>query len=87
MSQIEIVPQTNGSQIVYKYGVRLIPESCADLHESDQVFLTKMVRYTHSMNDVSVDRVSIHSADLLRLVHMVAHSQCEQKPIAPLDKG
>lgn len=38
---------------------------------NDQMFLEKMARYTRSMNGVPVDRVSIHSADLLRLINMV----------------
>ena len=38
---------------------------------NDQMFLERMARYTRSMNGVPVDRVSIHSDDLLRLINMV----------------
>lgn len=42
---------------------------------NDQMFLERMARYTRSMNGVPVDRVSIHSADLLRLINMVNSQQ------------
>ncbi len=40
--------------------------------ENDETFLEKMERYTHSMNSVPVDRVSIPAADLLQLIRMAA---------------
>lgn len=43
--------------------------------ENDQIFLEKMARYTHSMNGVPVDRVSIPAVDLLRLLKMVTSQQ------------
>lgn len=43
--------------------------------ENDQMFLEKMVRYTHSMNGVPVDRVSIQAADLSRLINMATSNQ------------
>lgn len=46
-----------------------------DEKENDQVFLEKMARYTHSMNGVPVDRVSIPAADLQRLLKMVTSQQ------------
>lgn len=39
---------------------------------NEEIFLEKMERYTHSMNGVPVDRVSIPVADLLRLIRMAA---------------
>lgn len=41
----------------------------------NQVFLEKMARYTRSMNEVPVDRVSIPTADLLRLINMATSQQ------------
>ena len=38
--------------------------------EHEESFLDKMERYTHSMNGVPVDRVSIPAADLLQLIRM-----------------
>lgn len=49
-----------------------MPEVTAN---NDQMFLERMARYTRSMNGVPVDRVSIHSADLLRLINMVNSQQ------------
>jgi hypothetical protein len=46
-----------------------------DEKENDQMFLEKMVRYTRSMNEVPVDRVSIPAADLLRLIKMATGQQ------------
>ncbi len=46
-----------------------------DEKENDQVFLEKMARYTRSMNEVPVDRVSIPAADLLRLIELAADQQ------------
>ncbi|MHB8226255.1 hypothetical protein [Acidithiobacillus sp.] len=38
---------------------------------NNQMFLEKMARYSHSMNGVPVDRVSIPAVDLLRLLKMI----------------
>ncbi|MBU2758654.1 hypothetical protein [Acidithiobacillus sulfurivorans] len=44
-------------------------------NESREHFLARMARYTQSMNGVPVDRVSIPTADLLRLINMTTSQQ------------
>ena len=49
---------------------RMTKEIMLVTKENEKAFLEKMERYTHSMNGVPVDRVSIPAADLLRLIRM-----------------